>query len=228
MSDNDKKIEKNEDKKENKNANNPFAGLWFWFVICFVVSFFANWFYLGGAVDTSKSNTIVTEAFVESIKESPYATVQKETTFRCNTFTPIFTKDGEKQYEVRFKDMKSDLYFSVIVPAAEVDELNNIEKDARYEGVVSYLYVDKAFAEATKDLEEDKKETRIIALLEGESEYAAFGTVSDINFMYSTYMTEYSIENATEYLDKYVDKIVNPPVEEKETKPAFTILANKS
>ena len=154
MSENEKK-ELKEDKNK-KNDQNPFSGLWGWFIACFVLSFFMNWFFLGGSFDTSVSNTIVNEAFVQNLKETSYGTVQKETVFRCTTFSPIFTEDGTKQYDVRFKDINSDFYFSVVLPAQEVDTLKNIEKDARYEGTISYLYADKAFTEPTKELEEGK------------------------------------------------------------------------
>lgn len=216
MSENEKK-ELKEDKNK-KNDQNPFNGLWGWFIACFVLSFFMNWFFLGGSFDTSVSNTIVDEAFVQNLKETSYGTVQKETVFRCTTFSPIFTEDGTKQYDVRFKDINSDFYFSVVLPAQEVDTLKNIEKDARYEGTISYLYADKAFTEPTKELEEGKVEDRILALLEGKSEYAKFGTVSDISFMYSNYIEDINVEKATEYLDGYIDKLVNPPVEETTNK----------
>lgn len=216
MSENEKK-ELKEDKNK-KNDQNPFSGLWGWFIACFVLSFFMNWFFLGGSFDTSVSNTIVNEAFVQNLKETSYGTVQKETVFRCTTFSPIFTEDGTKQYDVRFKDINSDFYFSVVLPAQEVDTLKNIEKDARYEGTISYLYADKAFTEPTKELEEGKVEDRILALLEGKSEYAKFGTVSDISFMYSNYIEDINVEKATEYLDGYIDKLVNPPVEETTNK----------
>ena len=225
MAENEKK-ELKEDKNK-KNDQNPFSALWGWFIACFVLSFFMNWFFLGGSFDTSVSNTIVNDAFVQNLKETSYGTVQKETVFRCTTFSPIFTEDGTKQYDVRFKDINSDLYFSVILPAQEVDTLNNIEKDARYEGTISYLYADKAFTEVTKDLEEDKIDARILALLESKSEYSKFGTVSDISFMYSSYLEEYNVEKATEYLDGYVDKLVNPPVEETTKKTPFLGLTSK-
>ena len=227
MSENEKK-ELKEDKNK-KNDQNPFNGLWGWFIACFVLSFFMNWFFLGGSFDTSVSNTIVNEAFVQNLKETSYGTVQKETVFRCTTFSPIFTEDGTKQYDVRFKDINSDLYFSVVLPAQEVDTLKNIEKDARYEGTISYLYADKAFTEPTKELEEGKVEDRILALLEGKSEYAKFGTVSDISFMYSNYLEDIDInvEKATEYLDGYIDKLVNPPVEETTKKVPFAGFTSK-
>ena len=225
MSENEKK-ELKEDKNK-KNDQNPFSGLWGWFIACFVLSFFMNWFFLGGSFDTSVSNTIVNEAFVQNLKETSYGTVQKETVFRCTTFSPIFTEDGTKQYDVRFKDINSDLYFSVVLPAQEVDTLKNIEKDARYEGTISYLYADKAFTEPTKELEEGKVEDRILALLEGKSEYAKFGTVSDISFMYSNYLEDINVEKATEYLDGYIDKLVNPPVEETTKKVPFAGFTSK-
>ena len=225
MSENEKK-ELKEDKNK-KNDQNPFNGLWGWFIACFVLSFFMNWFFLGGSFDTSVSNTIVNEAFVQNLKETSYGTVQKETVFRCTTFSPIFTEDGTKQYDVRFKDINSDLYFSVVLPAQEVDTLKNIEKDARYEGTISYLYADKAFTEPTKELEEGKVEDRILALLEGKSEYAKFGTVSDISFMYSNYLEDINVEKATEYLDGYIDKLVNPPVEETTKKVPFAGFTSK-
>ena len=225
MSENEKK-ELKEDKNK-KNDQNPFSGLWGWFIACFVLSFFMNWFFLGGSFDTSVSNTIVNEAFVQNLKETSYGTVQKETVFRCTTFSPIFTEDGTKQYDVRFKDINSDLYFSVVLPAQEVDTLKNIEKDARYEGTISYLYADKAFTEPTKELEEGKVEDRILALLEGKSEYAKFGTVSDISFMYSNYIEDINVEKATEYLDGYIDKLVNPPVEETPKKVPFAGFTSK-
>ena len=225
MSENEKK-ELKEDKNK-KNDQNPFNGLWGWFIACFVLSFFMNWFFLGGSFDTSVSNTIVNEAFVQNLKETSYGTVQKETVFRCTTFSPIFTEDGTKQYDVRFKDINSDLYFSVVLPAQEVDTLKNIEKDARYEGTISYLYADKAFTEPTKELEEGKVEERILALLEGKSEYAKFGTVSDISFMYSNYLEDINVEKATEYLDGYIDKLVNPPVEETTKKVPFAGFTSK-
>ena len=106
----------------------------------------------------------------------------------------------------------------MVVPGQEVDTLKNIEKDAKYEGSISYLYAEKAFTEVTKDLEEDKVDGRILALLEGKSEYAKFGTVSDISFMYSNYIEDINVEKATEYLDGYIDKLVNPPVEETTNK----------
>ena len=225
MSENEKK-ELKEDKNK-KNDQNPFNGLWGWFIACFVLSFFMNWFFLGGSFDTSVSNTIVNEAFIQNLKETSYGTVQKETVFRCTTFSPIFTEDGTKQYDVRFKDINSDLYFSVVLPAQEVDTLKNIEKDARYEGTISYLYADKAFTEPTKELEEGKVEDRILALLEGKSEYAKFGTVSDISFMYSNYIEDINVEKATEYLDGYIDKLVNPPVEETTKKVPFAGFTSK-
>lgn len=225
MSENEKK-ELKEDKNK-KNDQNPFSGLWGWFIACFVLSFFMNWFFLGGSFDTSVSNTIVNEAFVQNLKETSYGTVQKETVFRCTTFSPIFTEDGTKQYDVRFKDINSDLYFSVVLPAQEVDTLKNIEKDARYEGTISYLYADKAFTEPTKELEEGKVEDRILALLEGKSEYAKFGTVSDISFMYSNYIEDINVEKATEYLDGYIDKLVNPPIEETTKKVPFAGFTSK-
>lgn len=225
MSENEKK-ELKEDKNK-KNDQNPFNGLWGWFIACFVLSFFMNWFFLGGSFDTSVSNTIVNEAFVQNLKETSYGTLQKETVFRCTTFSPIFTEDGTKQYDVRFKDINSDLYFSVVLPAQEVDTLKNIEKDARYEGTISYLYADKAFTEPTKELEEGKVEDRILALLEGKSEYAKFGTVSDISFMYSNYLEDINVEKATEYLDGYIDKLVNPPVEETTKKVPFAGFTSK-
>ena len=225
MSENEKK-ELKEDKNK-KNDQNPFNGLWGWFIACFVLSFFMNWFFLGGSFDTSVSNTIVNEAFVQNLKETSYGTLQKETVFRCTTFSPIFTEDGTKQYDVRFKDINSDLYFSVVLPAQEVDTLKNIEKDARYEGTISYLYADKAFTEPTKELEEGKVEERILALLEGKSEYAKFGTVSDISFMYSNYIEDINVEKATEYLDGYIDKLVNPPVEETAKKVPFAGFTSK-
>lgn len=225
MSENEKK-ELKEDKNK-KNDQNPFNGLWGWFIACFVLSFFMNWFFLGGSFDTSVSNTIVNEAFVQNLKETSYGTLQKETVFRCTTFSPIFTEDGTKQYDVRFKDINSDLYFSVVLPAQEVDTLKNIEKDARYEGTISYLYADKAFTEPTKELEEGKVEDRILALLEGKSEYAKFGTVSDISFMYSNYIEDINVEKATEYLDGYIDKLVNPPVEETAKKVPFAGFTSK-
>ena len=225
MSENEKK-ELKEDKNK-KNDQNPFNGLWGWFIACFVLSFFMNWFFLGGSFDTSVSNTIVNEAFVQNLKETSYGTVQKETVFRCTTFSPIFTEDGTKQYDVRFKDINSDFYFSVVLPAQEVDTLKNIEKDARYEGTISYLYADKAFTEPTKELEEGKVEDRILALLEGKSEYAKFGTVSDISFMYSNYLEDINVEKATEYLDGYIDKLVNPPVEETTKKVPFAGFTSK-
>ena len=225
MSENEKKELKKD--KNKKNDQNPFNGLWGWFIACFVLSFFMNWFFLGGSFDTSVSNTIVNEAFVQNLKETSYGTVQKETVFRCTTFSPIFTEDGTKQYDVRFKDINSDLYFSVVLPAQEVDTLKNIEKDARYEGTISYLYADKAFTEPTKELEEGKVEERILALLEGKSEYAKFGTVSDISFMYSNYLEDINVEKATEYLDGYIDKLVNPPVEETAKKVPFAGFTSK-
>ena len=225
MSENEKK-ELKEDKNK-KNDQNPFNGLWGWFIACFVLSFFMNWFFLGGSFDTSVSNTIVNDAFVQNLKETSYGTVQKETVFRCTTFSPIFTEDGTKQYDVRFKDINSDFYFSVVLPAQEVDTLKNIEKDARYEGTISYLYADKAFTEATKELEEGKVEDRILALLEGKSEYAKFGTVSDISFMYSNYLEDINVEKATEYLEGYIDKVVNPPVEETTKKVPFAGFTSK-
>lgn len=225
MSENEKK-ELKEDKNK-KNDQNPFNGLWGWFIACFVLSFFMNWFFLGGSFDTNVSNTIVNEAFVQNLKETSYGTVQKETVFRCTTFSPIFTEDGTKQYDVRFKDINSDLYFSVVLPAQEVDTLKNIEKDARYKGTISYLYADKAFTEPTKELEEGKVEERILALLEGKSEYAKFGTVSDISFMYSNYLEDINVEKATKYLDGYIDKLVNPPVEETTKKVPFAGFTSK-
>lgn len=216
---NEKKELKEEKKNNgNKNEQNPFSGLWGWFIACFVLSFFMNWFFLGGAFTVEPTDTILTSSFVENLKETPYSTVQRDTVFRCTTYSPVFTKDGVKQYDVRFKDMNSDLYFSAVIPAAEVDTLKNIEKDAKYEGSISYLYADKAFTEVTKDLEEDKVEGRILALLEGKSEYAKFGSVSDISFMYSSYLEDYNVETATAYLDEYIDKLVNPPVEENTNK----------
>ena len=213
------KEQEEKDKKNDKNLNNnPMNNLWGWFVACFILSFFINWFFLGGAFTVDTTNTVLTDTFVESLKETPYSTVQRDTVFRCTTYSPVFTKDGVKQYEVRFKDMNSDLYFSVVVPGQEVDVLNNIEEDAKYEGSISYLYAEKAFTEVTKDLEEDKVEGRILALLEGKSEYAKFGSVSDISFMYSSYLEDYNVETATAYLDEYIDKLVNPPVEENTNK----------
>lgn len=220
MADNDKKDLKEEVEKENnkgkRNFNleeNPMNNLWRWFIACFVLSFFVNWFFLGGAFTVETQNTILTDTFISSLKDSSYSTVQRDTVFRCTTYTPIFTKEGVKQYEVRFKDMNSDLYFTAVVPAFEVDTLKNIEKDARYEGVISYLYVDKAFEEVTKDLEEEKVDSRILALLQGKSEYSAFGIISDISFMYSANVEGYNVEEATAYLDKYVDKLINPSIE---------------
>ena len=80
------------------------------------------------------------------------------------------------------------------------------------------MFVDKAYTEITKDLEGEELNNRMIALLNGESEYAKFGTVSDISFMYTNYIEDINVEKATEYLDGYIDKLVNPPVEETTNK----------
>ena len=90
------------------------------------------------------------------------------------------------------------------------------------------MYVENAFQNVVNGLEEKDADARILALLEGESEYAKFGLISDISFMYSKYLEDYSAEKATEYLDGYVDKLVNPPVTEQNTGSSFSKLFSKS
>ena len=208
---------KNEHENNPKKENNPLNNILYWFIGCFILSFFLNLMMLSGNTATH-TQTVLTDAFIAGLADSTYGSVQDETTFRCVNYTPVFTEDGVKQYEVRFRDMNSDLFFNIVVPAKEIDELGNIEKDAKYEGVISYMFVDKAYTEITKDLEGEELNNRMIALLNGESEYAKFGIISDISFMYSEYLDEYSTEKATEYLEGYVDKLVNPPVEETTNK----------
>lgn len=84
------KEQEEKDKKNDKNLNNnPMNNLWGWFVACFILSFFINWFFLGGAFTVDTTNTVLTDTFVESLKETPYSTVQRDTVFRCTTYSPL-------------------------------------------------------------------------------------------------------------------------------------------
>jgi hypothetical protein len=219
MSENDKNVEQKNDKNNKGNNGFDMNYLLRLFIACFVVSLIFNLLAMGGLSNSStRSQSILTNEFIATLAESPYASVSEKTTLRCVNYNPIFTEDGTKQYDVRFKDMNSDLFLNVVIPASEIDELGNVEKDAKYEATINYMYVENAFQNIVKDMEDSEKEKRILGLLDGESEYAKFGLISDISFMYSKYMDEYSTEKATEYLDGYVDKLVNPPVEETTNK----------
>lgn len=209
----DKKIPNNPNKKDSDNNNSylgVLAGLLF--IILALNVLFMSVFSGGKAITSS----ILTKEFVDGLKETTYATVETDTTFRCVSYTPIFDKEGGKQYEVRFKDMNSNLYFTSVVSASEIDEKGNIVEDAKYEGTISYLYAESAFVETTKDMEQKDKDKRIVSLLNGKSEYASFGKISGIDFMYGDGVVEYTYEKAAESLTDYVDGIVNPKTDEEQ------------
>lgn len=202
---------KNENKKDNNGKSFSFMGVilgLFFIIFAFNVLFLSL---VGGAQQANSG--VLTSEMVESLKTATYTLVDKDTTFRCTAYTPIFDKEGVKQYEVRFKDMNSDLYFTAVVNASEIDEKGNIEKDAKYQGTVSYLYVENVFENVVKDMDETQKDNRIISLLNGKSEYSSFGTISTIDFMYGEGVSEYSYEKATEYLNKYIEEVTAPKEE---------------
>lgn len=212
----EKKVDKKIPNSPNKNGsdNNSYLGVLagLLFIILALNVLFMSVFSGGSAITSS----ILTKEFVEGLKETTYTTVETDTTFRCVSYTPIFDKEGGKQYEVRFKDMNSNLYFTSVVSASEIDEKGNIVEDAKYEGTISYLYAESAFIETTKDMEQKDKDKRIVSLLNGKSEYASFGKISGIDFMYGEGVVEYTYEKAAESLTDYVDSIVNPKTDEEQ------------
>ena len=201
-------INDNNKSSENLSPSDRFSSM----MILYLVFFILFNFLIAPFVPNSNDTNLFSNAFASELKNSNYNVIESQTTFRCINYTPIFTKEGVKQYEVRFKTIGSDFSFSVVVPAAEIDEFKNIEKDAKYEGTISYMYVDKAFSNITKDLNDEQRNNRIISLLNSSSDYSKFGTISKISFMYSNYLEEYSQEEATAYLDKYINSLINTSI----------------
>ena len=204
----EKKVPDN--KKEDNGKSFSFVGV---LLGLFFIIFAFNMLCLSLFGSQQVNSSILTSEMLESLKTATYTLVDKDTTFRCTAYTPIFDKEGVKQYEVRFKDLNSDLYFTAVVDASEIDEKGNIEKDAKYQGTVSYLYVENVFENVVKDMDETQKDNRIISLLNGKSEYSSFGTISTIDFMYGEGVSEYSYEKATEYLNKYIEEVTAPKEE---------------
>ena len=102
---------------------------------------------------------------VVNLENATVQTIEQDTTFTCVKYEPFFDKEGNKSYDVRFRSNNSDLFLEVRVDASEVDELGRIIEDAKYDGTITYAYIDKAFEEVTKDLEGEEVDKRIVSLL---------------------------------------------------------------
>lgn len=163
---------KNSNNIEN-NVVNTFIMMLFWLFVWMVI------------LNITYPKTAGVENISMNLSNSEIKTVEKDTVFRCSTFTPIYDKNGDKKYEVRFSDINSNLTFTSIVDDSEVDEKHNIEKDARYKGTITYFYLDKAFDSVLSTVEEENKKNRILAILGSKSDLVKYSEISKIDFMYS-------------------------------------------
>lgn len=195
---------KNNDNKENKDlekglkASNTF--FWWLLVLMLISSFFSA---LSTPVNSAEKELVV------NLESATVQTVKQDTTFTCVKYEPFFDKDGNKSYDVRFRSNNSDLFFEVRVDASEVDELGRVIEDAKYEGTITYAYIDKAFEDAIKDLEGEEIDKRIIGLVSSKTPYAKYSEIAEIDFLYIDEVEEYSLETATDNLLELIAEKTN-------------------
>lgn len=173
-------------------------------ILCFTISLYSGISSQNNPVDIKNATLI------EKLESPNISVVERDTEFRCISYTPVYDKDGTKQYEVKFKDTNSTLYITSIIPASEVDDFNRISEDARYKATVSYLYIENLFEDILKDLPEKDKKERLIVLLSGQSEYSNYGTICNIDFLFGSGVQEYNYDNANKYLVNFIERIKNP------------------
>ena len=171
----------NQEEKEVKKVKTPIdSSMILLLILCafWVLSMNLQLFVSTGGNETSLdvTNGVICEVEVDDV-------------FTCVKYTPVFEADGTKKYEVRFRTSDS-YYFTALVDGSEVDEKGNIEENAKYKGVITYAYIDKAFEERTKEMSEEEKSDCIVNLLNSKSEYAKYGDVIDIDFMYGDYIED--------------------------------------
>lgn len=184
---------------DNKNSTNMENNV----VNIFIMALFwlFTWMFI---LNLSYPTKIASEKVSFNLADSTIQTVEKDTVFRCSTFTPIYDKNGDKKYEVRFSDINSNLIFTSIVDDSEVDEKHNIEKDARYKGTITYLYIDKAFDNVLSTVEEENKENRILAILGSKSDLVKYSEISKIDFMYSDGIQGIDEKSARDKLEGFI------------------------
>lgn len=181
---------------DNKNSTNMENNV----VNAFIMMFFllSVWMVI---LDITYPTKVGSEKVSLNLADSTIQTVEKDTVFRCSTFTPIYDKNGDKKYEVRFKDIHSNFMFTAIVDDSEIDEKHNIEKDAKYEGTITYLYIDKAFDNILSTVEEENRESRILDIISSQSELAKYSEISKVDFMYSDGIQGIDEKSAREKLE---------------------------
>ena len=195
---NNNRDDKNKDLEKGLMASNSF--LWWLLVFMLIYS-------LLGAFSTPVNSA--EKELVVNLENATVQTIEQDTTFTCVKYEPFFDKEGNKSYDVRFRSNNSDLFLEVRVDASEVDELGRIIEDAKYDGTITYAYIDKAFEEVTKDLEDEEVDKRIVSLLSSKTPYAEYGEIAEIDFLYSDNVEDYSLEAATDNLLELIDEKTN-------------------
>lgn len=116
---------------------------------------------------------------------------------RCIGYNPLFESNGSKNYEVRFRVESKGVVVKCVIPAKEIDELHNIEVDAKYKGKIELAYLKNNLDSLTSTLNENEKEEYISKFLDSNKQC---WEISKIDFMYSEYLSNYSFEHAQEVL----------------------------
>lgn len=165
----------------NSSVNGP--GFLIWMLI-----FFLCWYSMF-TVSPKEQIELKTEKY-DSVE---IGRIEEDCILRCLGYTPIFEENGTKNYEVRFRVDILNIMVKCIVPAKEIDELHNIEEDAKYKGTVEFAYFKNYVDNFIKELEGKEKEDFIKKFLQSNSEYRE---VANISFMYSEYLSDYSFEHA--------------------------------
>lgn len=178
MLDNNNKQENNQDKEQQENTLTHSAATLIIFLIIFVFFSVVN-FGLGSFM----KNVEETDVIINSVTLS-YYTVEEE--LRCVSITALYDVNGTKNYNVRFRVPKYDIYIEGIVPASMIDDNCVIDKDSLYKANVTYTYP-KEIIEQVKLRSVDKYENDYDYLKNIENVESVI-QISNIECMFSEYL----------------------------------------
>lgn len=178
MLDNNNKQENNQDKEQQENTLTHSAATLIIFLIIFVFFSVVN-FGLGSFM----KNVEETDVTIDSVTLSDY-TVEEE--LRCVSITALYDVNGTKNYNVRFRVPKYDIYIEGIVPASMIDDNCVIDKDSLYKANVTYTYP-KEIIEQVKLRSVDKYENDYDYLKNIENVESVI-QISNIECMFSEYL----------------------------------------
>lgn len=193
----------NDNRDENKNENkdvesmgkisNSIASLVvFLFIFLFLFILDSGYGYF---LESKKENDLT----LDNITLSSY-TIEEE--LRCVGITAVYEVDGTKNYNVRFRVPKYDIYVDGVVPASMVEESKIVDKDSLYKAKVTYTYPNEVVEELkSKNLDSKNYENDYDYLKNVENIEVAI-QISDIDCIFSEYLELLSEEEIKTLFEK--------------------------